>query len=213
MKNKLLILPAIALLFTLSACKQNDNSYQRYKRYLATLEDNEPISYVDWLETINGKDGKDAQAPTISRGENGHWFINDVDTGISYIGAKGDQGDKGQKGEKGEKGDKGETGDDAVTPYEAYKASHPEYTGTESDWYNDLANGAAGVKEIFTVTFDSDGGSEVASQEVMQGEKIVKPENPTKEGYIFKCWTYENEPWSFIGLPVVSDMTLVAIWE
>ena len=213
MKNKLLILPAIALLFGLSACKQSDTSHQMYKRYLATLENNEPISYVDWLETINGKDGRDAEAPTITINSNDHWLINEVDTGVSYKGQKGETGDKGQKGEKGEKGDKGETGDDAVTPYEAYKASHPDYTGTESDWYNDLANGAAATKEIHTVTFNSDGGSEVEPQQVVHGEKANKPTNPTKEGFVFKCWSYENEPWSFIGLPVVSDMTLVAIWE
>ena len=199
MKRKLIFLPLIAALLSLSSCgKASDDSYALYRRYLATIGANEPMSYEDWLSNQKGEKGEDGVAPTVIIGPNGNFFVNNIDTGVTA---------------KGEKGEKGETGDDAMTPYEQYKAAYPEYTGTKEDWYNDLANGAAGAKEIFTVTFDSDGGSEVASQVVMQGEKIVKPENPIKEGYVFKCWTYENEPWSFIGLPVTSDMTLLAIWE
>ena len=40
----------------------------------------------------------------------------------------------------------------------------------------------------FTVTFDTDGGSEVASVEVVEGDKVTKPVDPTKEGFTFEGW-------------------------
>ncbi|MBO4573424.1 MAG: BMP family ABC transporter substrate-binding protein [Clostridia bacterium] len=35
----------------------------------------------------------------------------------------------------------GEKGDNGLSAYEIYKKYHPEYTGTEEDWINDLVNG------------------------------------------------------------------------
>ena len=63
----------------------------------------------------NGADGKDGNTPFI--GENGNWWIGDIDTGVKAAGIdgtdgdKGDKGDKGDPGEKGDKGEKGEKGD------------------------------------------------------------------------------------------------------
>ena len=225
--NKILIVPLISVLFSLSACsfkeeakpvntpemneKQNDAQLHEIYR-LYTLTCDEPLSYEDWLESIAGKDGKDGTAPSIRRGSNGNWFINDVDTGIPYQGEQGALGDKGPQGDKGEKGDKGQTGEDAKTPYELYKEAHPDYDKDEDTWYTDIANGLLGEQIYHTVTFDSNGGSLVEAQQVLHGEKAIKPEAPTKEGYTFNGWYYENEPWSFIGLPVISDITLVASW-
>lgn len=68
--------------------------------------------------------------------------------------------------------------------------------------------------EVFhTVQFDSKGGSAVESQRIKHGEKAIKPNDPTKEGYSFDCWTYNNEAWSFVGYVVTEDMTLVANWN
>lgn len=70
-------------------------------------------------------------------------------------------------------------------------------------------------KPTFTVTFDSQGGSEVASQKVVQGEKATKPANPTKEGLAFNGWYTSTEyvkEWSFEKDAVTADMTLYARW-
>ena len=61
-----------------------------------------------------------------------------------------------------------------------------------------------------TVTFNTNGGSEVTSQQVRDGGKITKPDNPTKEGYEFVKRTYQGEEWSFIGYTVTEDMILTA---
>ena len=63
------------------------------------------------------------------------------------------------------------------------------------------------------VTFDTGDGSPVETQKVKDGGKIEKPADPTKEGYTFENWTYNNEEWSFAGYVVTEDMTLVANWS
>lgn len=69
----------------------------------------------------------------------------------------------------------------------------------------------------YTVTFDTDGGSEVASVTVKEGDLIARPQNPEKSSrdgeYQFVCWTYEGRPWDFEGNTVTQDITLVAKWE
>lgn len=71
------------------------------------------------------------------------------------------------------------------------------------------------VMQKFTVTFDSQGGSEVAAQAVYAGEKIVKPADPTKEKEFFVDWYKEAEctnAWDFENETVSQDITLYAKW-
>ena len=71
------------------------------------------------------------------------------------------------------------------------------------------------VLQKYTVTFNSQGGSEVASQAVYEGEKIVKPANPTKEKEYFVDWYKEAEcrnAWDFENETVSQDITLYAKW-
>lgn len=70
-------------------------------------------------------------------------------------------------------------------------------------------------KPTFTVSFDSQGGSEVPSQEVTQGEKATKPSNPTKEGFAFGGWYTSTENitvWNFETDVVTKNLTLYAKW-
>lgn len=66
-----------------------------------------------------------------------------------------------------------------------------------------------------TVTFDSQGGSAVASITVEQGSKITKPTDPTKEGFIFVDWFKDQAgltAWNFETDAVESNTTLYAKW-
>ena len=65
----------------------------------------------------------------------------------------------------------------------------------------------------FTVTFDSNGGSSVLSQIVNEGAKAEKPDDPTKEGYVFDGWYAGDTKWDFSASVVSADITLVAKWE
>jgi len=63
----------------------------------------------------------------------------------------------------------------------------------------------------YTVIFNSDGGTAIDNQIVKKGDKINKPNDPTKIGYKFISWTYKNETYDF-SLEVNSDMELKAKW-
>ena len=64
---------------------------------------------------------------------------------------------------------------------------------------------------VYTVTFDSNGGTAVASQTVTEGECAVEPVEPTKEGYTFNCWELDGYYYDF-NEPVTGNITLVASW-
>ena len=99
----------------------------------------------------------------------------------------------------------------------AYYAQYKENGGTLSyeKWLDELKNGNLGIEtQVFhTVTFDSQNGSNVPSQQVKHGEKITKPTDPTKEGYSFEGWTYDEQEWIFSIYVVTEDITLTANWE
>ena len=66
--------------------------------------------------------------------------------------------------------------------------------------------------QLFKVTFDSDGGSSVANQYVIEGDKVVEPEDPTKEGYTFVKWMNGEEEYDFDS-EVEDHLELTATWE
>ena len=63
----------------------------------------------------------------------------------------------------------------------------------------------------YTVTFQSEGGSEVASQ-IRANTPADQPADPTKEGYTFIGWYNGESEWSF-ETPVTADLTLTAKWQ
>ena len=74
-------------------------------------------------------------------------------------------------------------------------------------------NGQSNTPTIeYTVTFDSDGGSEVKSQEVSDGKKATEPDAPTKTGYTFGGWFVKTTEWNFLAQTVTENVTLKAKW-
>ena len=51
---------------------------------------------------------------------------------------------------------------------------------------------ACSNEKVFTVTFDSNGGSPVVSKEVKDGKLLEKPEDPTKDHHDFTGWVKED---------------------
>ena len=62
-----------------------------------------------------------------------------------------------------------------------------------------------------TVTFQSEGGSEVASQ-IRANTPADRPADPTKEGYTFIGWYNGESEWNF-ETPVTENLTLTAKWQ
>ena len=63
----------------------------------------------------------------------------------------------------------------------------------------------------YTVTFQSEGGSEVASQ-IRANAPAAQPDNPTKEGHTFIGWYNGESEWNF-ETPVTEKLTLTAKWQ
>ena len=84
-------------------------------------------------------------------------------------------------------------------------------TPIEKDWIL-----FAGWKDQeFTVTFDSQGGSDVAPAVVKKGDTVSKPADPTKGDDIFDGWYTDKEGQHKFDFdtPIFADLTLYANWR
>jgi uncharacterized repeat protein (TIGR02543 family) len=71
------------------------------------------------------------------------------------------------------------------------------------------------ITPVYTVTFNSQNGSAVASQTISHGGKITEPADPTLAGYYFDGWFREaacTNAWDFGVDAVTSAVTLYAKW-
>ena len=63
----------------------------------------------------------------------------------------------------------------------------------------------------YQVTFDTVGGSAVPNLVVKSGETILRPEDPTKDGYLFKEWILDEQSYEFNN-KIYSNLVLTAEW-
>ena len=74
--------------------------------------------------------------------------------------------------------------------------------------------GTSPVPTTYTVTFETNGGSAVASQTVNSGEKATKPADPTKSGFVFDGW-YADATFAAafdFDAAITADVTVYAKW-
>ncbi len=64
----------------------------------------------------------------------------------------------------------------------------------------------------YTVTFDSNGGTNVNAKTVYEGYKVVAPSAPTRDGKIFTGWYLNGKIYDF-NTPVYNNINLVAGWR
>lgn len=160
--------------------------------YTITYSDGRTSSFTitngqDGSQGIQGVPGADGHTPSITVGDNGNWFVDGVDSGTKA------------------------TGNDGLSAYEIYIKYHPEYTGTEEEWLEDLVNG--NLREKYTVTFKSNGGSETEPQLVSYGHLVTRPDDPTRTGYIFAGWYLNGEPFPFNSYQVFDNISIYATWK
>ena len=90
-------------------------------------------------------------------------------------------------------------------------------TGSGSDDFS-VEDDIIDEVEWCEVVFDSAGGTALASQTVLYGEKIEKPADPTKPNdskyeYSFDGWYLGDYAWNFETDTVSGDITLTAKWK
>lgn len=106
-------------------------------------------------------------------------------------------------------------GDTGVT-----KITNQDYLVSTADGKDSYAATCQDVTIILTtdctVTFETNGGSDIAEQIVQYGEKITRPDNPAREGYHLVGWYTDidlQDPWDFDADIVRGNVTLYAKWE
>ena len=70
-------------------------------------------------------------------------------------------------------------------------------------------------QNLFTISFNSNDGSVIPNQNIIEGEKAVKPTDPTKSHYYFAGWFKDlefTEVFSFDD-EIKEDMSLIAKWD
>ena len=75
-----------------------------------------------------------------------------------------------------------------------------------------IVDGIEPVIPSYTVTFDTGGGSVIASQQVKLGERPTRPEEPTRDGYEFLYWKKANNTNYSFSETIIEDTTLYAKW-
>jgi uncharacterized repeat protein (TIGR02543 family) len=105
----------------------------------------------------------------------------------------------------------------ATPPYTAVEADIAKFTistaGRGIDYDSAALSGKLAILN-YTVTFNSNGGSAVASQIVAYGATVAYPAEPTKEGQFFDGWYADAACTTayIYGAPVTGDITLYAKW-
>ncbi len=85
---------------------------------------------------------------------------------------------------------------------------------TYAAWFDAVYQPTAAAT-YYTVTFDVDGGSAVASQSVRSGAKATKPADPTKASNTFSGWYKEDTfttVFNFDTDTITADTTIYAKW-
>lgn len=80
---------------------------------------------------------------------------------------------------------------------------------------NEIKNIVSDYEErvkTYTVTFNSNGGNTISPQTIKENNILSKPANPTKSGYTFLGWYYNNNVFDF-NTKVNQDMTIIAQWK
>ena len=181
---------------------------------IITLEDGSEFD----CGNIQGEDGKDGeQGIQGEKGEQGEQGIQ------GEKGEQGEQGIQGEKGEQGEQGIQGEKGDDGLSAYEIYLKYHPEYTGSESQWIEDLVNGnlisdgsdetgeLPGETTQYTVYIYC--GERKYTQLVEEGKTIdFGTVDKTLNGYEFLYWESDGKNFAE-DTQIRSDITVNAVYN
>lgn len=89
---------------------------------------------------------------------------------------------------------------------------HVEITGTSK---GTIAYDVHFFEVGHTVSFETNGGTEIAPIEVKNKSTIQLPSNPKKEGFIFNGWYTDPEFYSpfYSNRPIENDLTLYAKWR
>ena len=94
----------------------------------------------------------------------------------------------------------------------SYVVSSGTLSGSSNPYSLTMPAANVTIYPTVTVTFNSNGGSAVASQEVRVGYTASTPANPTRSGYTFLYWIKNGMEFDF-STPIAGPTTLIAYWS
>ncbi len=102
---------------------------------------------------------------------------------------------------------------------DAYSVYSPEIVGYTCD--KSVVSGTVGTEDVrtvvtytpdrHTITFDTNGGSDVEPVTRAFGTEVSEPEDPVRDGSLFRAWTLDGSDYVFGTMPA-EDLTLTASW-
>ena len=100
------------------------------------------------------------------------------------------------------------------------KITNQDYLVSTADGKDSYAATCQDVTIILTtdcrVSFETNGASRIPDQIAQYGERILRPDNPVRQGYRLVGWYTDldlQNPWDFDADTVQGNMTLYAKWE
>ena len=155
--------------------------------------------------------------PPITIGQNGHWFVDGIDTGMNAQGEKGDKGDKGDagprglKGEKGDKGDTGAAGTNATVRVGATVQLAPGASAYVTDTDSSESNAVlefgipegrpAGITEVTCTTLDPDEQGSATIEQISSNENTYRLNISIPRGDDGKDIDLQHGVWTPYNLP------------
>lgn len=108
------------------------------------------------------------------------------------------------------------SGDTIIAPADPIKEGY-EFLGWSPNLPEVMPDDNVEVKALwkvktYEIIFNTNGGTSIKNCNVAYGEQINIPTDPSKEGYKFLGWYYNDQPWDF-KTNVTSDLELYAKWE
>lgn len=99
------------------------------------------------------------------------------------------------------------------------KITNQDYLVSSADGQHHYAAACQDVTIIIstecTVRFETNGGTDIPSQTVRYGERVLRPEDPVREGFHVEGWYTDidlKNPWDFEVDTVQGNMTLYVKW-
>ena len=70
---------------------------------------------------------------------------------------------------------------------------------------------ADGTTTIYTVEFDSAGGTDISPIQISEGQAVTEPKAPTKENFVFDGWYFGESKFDF-SITIIQNIKLTAKW-
>ncbi len=195
----------------IKAVFEANSNYQKFENGLI-IKPGESLVVPDVCNTTNGMMFKNSTLYTLVRADISGDTVTESETGEYYVFKYLERTDSDDGGNIVAK-----TYVKSGSSWDSYGLKVTDISDGVLVSVNDEGAVTLSTHEIeYTVTFNSNGGSEVSSQKVVKGHKVVSPSNPKKSEYEFAGWYKEEactNSWDFTKDTVNEDITLYAKWK